>query len=258
MLTLKQKSDVYERVEYFVNMGNEKLSTDLEMPHVKFDKRGTCGGTAWYAMMELNFNAGLMVDNWDEYMNQVIPHEVAHLFKEHVYGSFRKGRLHSPHGIYWQRIMVTLGVNPDRCHSMDTSKVAQPKKKFVYACTCGCGKEVVLSSVRHNRMVRGTHNYQIHRGHKLVLKARLGKMSTRKAIQRKNEGTKPAQQKKAAMAKKPAAPKQGTKIARAMEVYKAHYGESRQTIIGQIALTLGLTDHQAAGYYQNCKKRVEA
>jgi len=81
MLTLSQKSEVYERVDHFINVANAEYGHSMEGPYVRFDKRGTCGGTADSQLMELNFNAGLMLDNWDEYMNQVIPHEVAHLVK---------------------------------------------------------------------------------------------------------------------------------------------------------------------------------
>lgn len=258
MLTLEQKSAVYERVDHFVKMGNEKLGTDLEGPHVRFDKRGTCGGTACYSLNELNFNAGLMIDNWDEYMNQVIPHEVAHLLKAHVYGEHRKGKLHSPHGVYWQRIMVMLGVNPDRTHNMDVSKVAyapRPKTKHVYMCPC-CDKEFVISQVRHNKMLRGRADYQHCRGTSIKFVRTIGKVSQREAYEHKEAGTKPApQQKKAAAAKKKGEPKAGTKIARALEVYRAHAGEGRQTIIGQIALTLGITDKRAGQIYQDCKRR---
>jgi len=259
MLTLEQKSKDYLRVDHFVALGNEALGIDMEGPHVKFDKRGTCGGTAWYAMMELNFNAGLMVDNWDEFINQVIPHEVAHLLKDHKYGH---GRGHnSAHGINWQRVMRALGVNPDRTHSMDVSKVAKPKKKYIYVCTGG-KKEVVLSSVRHNKMQRGTANYT-HKGcssHKVAVAKSLGKMSTTEA----RDHTVPAFMKKAAMeAKKPAtkkAPKAGTKVAQAVTAYQAAKAQkpeiTRQEMITVLADIMDCDRHAAAGYYQNCKKKV--
>ena len=265
-LTLEQKSEVYERVEHFVNLGNEKLGSDLEKPYVKFDKRGRCGGTAMYRERdgygELDFNAGLMVDNWDEYMNQVIPHEVAHLLKEHIYGP-GKG-MKAAHGYYWQSVMRTLGVKPDRTHKMDTSKVRmapRTKTKHIYMCPC-CKQEFVISQVRHNRMLRG-RTYRHCVGDTIKYVRTLGKISNREAFAHKNANTAPApEQRKAAVAKKAKAPAKGTKIAHAMLIYKTmlesvltrHH--TRQSIIAAISESMQITPHQAAGYYQNCKKRI--
>lgn len=263
-LTYEQQGRVLQRVEYFVNLANEIYNSDLQMPCVRFDKRGTCGGTANYSSMELNFNAGLMLDNWDEYMNQVIPHEVAHLVKSHVYGTDRKGRLHSAHGYYWQSIMREFGCDPDRCHSMDVSKVKQvsrPKTKYVYACPC-CGKEIIITSVRHNKIVRRGAQYFHCRQLPIEYVSELGQVTMQAAIEHKNQNTVPApEQKKAAMNKKPKAPKgepkKGTKIAHALMIYREmrKTTDNRQDIISAIANSMQIDRHRAAGYYQNCKKR---
>ena len=53
--------------------------------------------------------------------------------------------------------------------------------------------------------------------------------------------------------------KAGTKIAQAMEVYQAKINSnrnSRQDIIAALAHTMQITPVQAAGYYQNCKKKL--
>jgi len=57
------------------------------------------------------------------------------------------------------------------------------------------------------------------------------------------------------------APAKGTKIAQALEVYKAKINSnrnSRQDIIAALAYTMQITPQQAAGYYQSCKKKVGA
>lgn len=254
-LTLSQKSAVYNRVDHFVDLANAEYGHNMSSPHIRFDKRGTCGGTADSNLMELNFNAGLMLDNWDEYMNQVVPHEVAHLVKAHVFGSNRKGRMMSSHGGYWKQVMRVFGIEPDRCHSMDTSKFKQfksPVKKFMYVCE-GCQKEIVLTAVRHNRLVRGTHNYQHCRGSSLIHKKSLGSMSYAQAHDHKT----PKEAKKPVA---PKAPKQGTKIAHAMVIFQAMVVDGirlkRQDIISALENSMQITRQQAAGYYQNCKKKA--
>lgn len=59
---------------------------------------------------------------------------------------------------------------------------------------------------------------------------------------------------------KPAGPTPGTKIAHAMVIYKAMFeGDttpSRQDVISALEHSMQITRQQAAGYYQNCKKKV--
>ena len=249
MLTLAQRNEVYKRVYQLVKLGNEIHNTDLESPHVRFDKRGTCGGTACYSLLELNFNAGLMVDNWEEYINQVIPHEVAHLLKDHIHGTSRRGP-GSSHGRYWQNIMRKLGVDPDRTHSMDTSKVAMPKRKYIYECE-GCGKELVISSVRHNKIARGQKRYSHCRGSFIVIKKSLGLVTNEAAHDQKTPNF-----------IKKAVPKAGTRINKIMSIYTRYVGCSRQEMITYIVSEMEsqynetLTRTQAAGYFQTCKKKV--
>ena len=247
MLTLAQKSEIYTRVDHFISIASDAYNIELEGPHVRFDKRGTTGGTANCSLNELNFNAGLMLDNWDEYLNQIIPHEVAHLVKGAVYGTERKGELMRSHGTYWQRIMRQFGIEPDRSHNMDISKVQQPKRKFVYECKC-CSIEFVLSSVKHNRIVRGHSNFTHCGGETIVFVKALGKMTTMEARSHKMPG----------FIKK--APKAGTKIAHALVIYKAMVVDdvrsSRQDVISALSNSMQITRHAAAGYYQNCKKRI--
>lgn len=259
-LTYEQKGQVLARVEHFVNLANEIYNTDLSMPCVRFDKRGRVGATACYGRPELNFNVGLMIDNWDEYMNQVVPHEVAHLVKDHVYGTESKGRLHSPHGLYWKQIMRSFGCEPDRCHSMDTSKVAQHKTKHVYKCSC-CNTEVVVGPKIHKKISGGYSGYGHRgcRGSRLIFSHTAGKVSRQEA-----KKTNPApEQKKAALAPKPkqrkqrSEPKAGTIAARALEIYRKFAGEDRKTVIGEIALTLNVSDKRAAQIYQGAKRNAQ-
>jgi SprT protein len=271
MLTLEQKSEVYEAVEKYVAMGNEALGIEMPVPHVRFDKRGTTAGTAHLEAHEVNYNAQILLDNWDEFMARTVPHEVAHLLKHTKYGSVRgNGGINSHHGLYWKQIMRMLGADPSRCHSMDTTNSARttsPKRQHLYKCE-GCESELVISSVRHNRMLRGTRSYSHCRGHKLKYLRPLGQMTYREAAQEKSAPTKPKNtanrpgiidKKPAPVAKKTVkAPKPGTKIYHATLIYNEmrKTTDNRQDIISAIANSMQITKHQAAGYYQTCKKRI--
>jgi len=255
MLSNVQKGQIVAQVKHFVDLGNSKLNTDLVLPNVIFKKRGTCGGTARYAGRfgsELNFNQGLAVDNFDEYMNDVVPHEVAHLLKEHVYGT-RRGRLYSAHGAHWRNVMRTLGVNPQRCHTMDVSKVTtrRPQNKFIYICS-NCNEELLVGPKHHKKIEAGMGKMS-HKGCKgaeLRYNRPAGAVSWDNAAEQKAP-------------KAPKAPKAGTKISKAFSVYARYVGATRQDMITYIKSELEslhnviISRSQATSYYQQCKKLAQ-
>lgn len=261
MLSIQQRSEVIDRVEHFVQLGNKLFGSSLDMPRIGFDLRGTTAGTAHYGKMELQFNAGLLVDNWEHFLEDTIPHEVAHLVKGRVYG-FGRGKFLAAHGTAWKQIMLAFGVQPKRCHQMDTAKTAMPKRRYEYICPC-CGTKIALSSVRHNRMLRGAQKYS-HCGGTIIEFVRpLGQVTARTAYNYINDGTQQMPAAAQRKAQKPAGePKKGTKIAHALEIYRAAMksglGASRQEIISALCHSMQISRERAAGYYQSCKKREEA
>lgn len=96
---------------------------------------------------EFRFNRLLAKENLHEYLDQICAHEVAHYITRNVWGTKP-----SPHGAEWQGVMRDVfKLDPDRCHSMDTSKSV--KKGFVYRCGCK-GNDHMLSTKTHNRVAR--------------------------------------------------------------------------------------------------------
>ncbi len=262
-----QKVKVYNKVKHFVDMGNKDFYTDLEMPTILFKKRGTVGGTACYSRMELNLNAGLMLDNWDEYMNQVIPHEVAHLLKEHMYGRGKsRCKKTSAHGSEWKRVMRALGVSPDRTHNMDVSKVAIPKSKYIYNCD-KCGSEVIAGPKIHKKIQLFGSNYG-HRGcsdSKIIFNRDLGKVTNRQAAEKKLPSKKVKTTKvKTTKADRPKEkePKAGTKMAHALVVYRSmktgDMDHSRKDIIQAISQSMQVTEKRAGQLYSACRFREGA
>jgi len=258
MLSTKQTSEIHDRVRYFVDKGNDVFDTDLPMPVVLFKKRGSCAGTAWYLHLQLDFNATLMLDNWDEYMNNVIPHEVAHLLKEHKYG-YGKGRIRSAHGTQWQAVMRGIGATPSRTHNMDTSLTAIHRKKYMYTCTV-CNSELVVGPRVHQKMNIESAGYG-HAGcadSRIVFNRELGKLSFADAALQK--ATDKSSKKPANDASNTPPKKSASKISIALQIYKHAKKRdpeiTRQTMISLLADILKIERKSAAGYYQNCKKRV--
>lgn len=149
------KDAVKTAVHHFIDMANEKYDMDMPYPTIMYKVRGTCGGKAHLREWAVNFNEGLLVDNLSEYLNQTVPHEVAHLvdFRKHgiQYKRTRRGPVQVAHGATFYKIMRDFGVKEKRTHSMDVSKVKQTRKTTKYVYTCTCGAEVTLGAIRHKK-----------------------------------------------------------------------------------------------------------
>lgn len=157
------KAAIEASVHHHIDTANEKFNLSLDYPQIKYTVRGTCGGKASGIKWYVDFNMGLIVDNLGEYINQVVPHEVAHLVAyatngyAHEYKHTRRGKVRVSHGARFYRIMRMFGVDETRTHAMDTSKVAQKRKTKAFPCKCtGCGLEYTIGTVRRNKILNGT------------------------------------------------------------------------------------------------------
>lgn len=124
----------------------------------------TRAGYCHFARKEFGFNPILAAENEDDFINQIIPHEVAHWIDKEVHGyqytvSRRTGRSRRiSHGRTWKSIMVNVyGLDPDRCHTYDVASVKTRTrivvKAFKYSCPCGIIFN--LTAVRHNKIQKG-------------------------------------------------------------------------------------------------------
>src|SRR3546814_372024 len=120
------------------------------MPSCSFDLRGTTAGKAHMAKYHVQLNSVLYQENIQDFLEDTIPHEVAHLITYVLHGREAKA-----HGNEWQSIMRALGVRPDRCHSYDTTNSAVAKAVYKFKCDC---KVFELSSRRYKKGLAGHHS----------------------------------------------------------------------------------------------------
>lgn len=84
---------------------NLKLGRNYPEPKLVYQQRGTAAGTAWLDSYEIRLNPVLMMENQQAFIDEVVPHELAHLL---VWKHF--GRV-APHGKEWKWMMeAVLGV----------------------------------------------------------------------------------------------------------------------------------------------------
>jgi SprT protein len=114
------------------------------------DDMGMIGGTACFETSTITLNTQLFLENVDEYMMQIIPHEAAHLIADIKYPDQR----HIVHGKAWKSIMHKLGCEPLIHHNLDTSSIAHTDT-FRYSCSCD-SRFFNLSKLLHKRINSGS------------------------------------------------------------------------------------------------------
>lgn len=123
-------------------------SLDMSKVDIRLDIRGAT--TAGQAVLTndgqyiLRFHPDAVANHYDRMVNEVIPHEVAHIV------CMMRPELGCNHDYGWKQVCKTLGGTSERCHDMQLGK-KRKMRKFLYK----VGEEtVVLSAVRHNRLQR--------------------------------------------------------------------------------------------------------
>ncbi|NMH58630.1 SprT family zinc-dependent metalloprotease [Alteromonas ponticola] len=161
-ITLQQPQidAVHQRCEQLVHQASTFFKHPFPTPTITFNRSGKNAGTAFLQQNRINFHPILLVENWQEYINQVVPHEVAHLVVYQQYGRRRqlKTGLFSkrsvtvkPHGVEWQHVMEDVfQTRALTTHNFDISSLGI--RTVSYACQC---QTVELTVRRHNRILRG-------------------------------------------------------------------------------------------------------
>jgi SprT protein len=150
MTEYDMKRECEAKVKQSVSIIEKNFNVKMITPKVSFQLRGTCAGKACHSNNTIKVNPILLKENYEEMINQTIPHEVAHLATRVIYR-----RRVKPHGHEWREVMYSLGLEPTRCHQYDVSnaRVCRRKRKK-YKVTCSCQTHLVTSTII-NRMREG-------------------------------------------------------------------------------------------------------
>ena len=140
---------VQRKLNQSLQLAEAYFKQKFTMPEVNYELRGIKAGVAYLQKNEIKFNRTLLLENADEFIRQVVPHELAHLIVYQIFGRVK------PHGKEWQLVMSEIFRLPaDTCHQFDIKNVQG--KAFEYRCACPAH---FLSTRRHNRIVREKIEY---------------------------------------------------------------------------------------------------
>ncbi|RWX53297.1 SprT family zinc-dependent metalloprotease [Photobacterium chitinilyticum] len=147
------QSQVIAKVEQCIQHANQRLNKRLRIPTVSFRQRGKIAGSARLQAWEVHFNPVLLEENPQAFLNEVVPHEIAHLVTFKLFGKVR------PHGREWQIMMTEVfGIPARTTHSFDVSSVQGDT--YRYRCNCS---EHQLTVRRHNKILRKQATYHCRR-----------------------------------------------------------------------------------------------
>ncbi len=141
-----------QKVKETVDKLNSIYNFNLSYPPIFFDVTGTNAGLAKFKTMSVHFNTKLALSNWQDFIDNTVPHEVCHL-AAWAWSLFYKKKFPAPHGSLWKLLMREVGAIPKRTHDYDISEVKKNTKTYQYS--CGCKDIVEVSSVIHNRIIKG-------------------------------------------------------------------------------------------------------
>ncbi len=271
-LSIEQVQAVHEKVDALIATANNAFymysEKPMPKPEVHFTLRGRTAGKAW-GSYKINLNRVLLEENFDEMLNDTVPHEIAHCAVNYFFGTqvsiSRTGRARrDSHGETWKKVMRTFGVEPNRTHSMDVTNAKQKSRqqsKFMYRCT-GCGAEVPVGPKHHAKIQRGASMYHKGcKGHKLVLVEELGRVTWSEAARGMKEPERPPAPKKAPAKAKAKGLRKGTKIHHAYVIARAMYASddvshhAREAVLDAIENSMSTTAERARAYFNDLKKR---
>lgn len=154
-VTAVVKTMVEDRIAAVHQAAKDVYGRDFAPVNVTYDLRGRTAGTAQANTRHVRLNAVLLMENQAEFIADTVGHELAHIFDKDLNGHRTKSNgKRDIHGYGWKNVMRSIGQNPARCHSFDTtnSKVQRANNRTKHVWACGCGSVTMsLGDKRHRR-----------------------------------------------------------------------------------------------------------
>jgi SprT protein len=145
---------IVDEVEKVLKVAREKFpSYDAPAPEIKFYTKGRAAGKATSGIL-VSFNTAIFAQDPERFIRETVPHEIAHIVCFYL-------RIDRGHGKAWKRVCLALGGNGERLYKAECANgekikfdgISRTTKRYQHIATCG--RQIMLTSVRHNRIMRG-------------------------------------------------------------------------------------------------------
>ena len=172
-ITSSQQQNIIERVSDLLQQCQQHFNQPFKPIEIRFDLRGKTSGmyVVKNKQQYLRFNPFIFSKYFEDSLHNTVPHEVAH-YVSHVLFGIKNIR---PHGREWKSIMHTLGAEPRVTGDYDLSGIpVKRQQRFNYVCDCMTHQ---LSTVRHNKIMKGQSQYFCRRCERKLLQQPLVELS---------------------------------------------------------------------------------
>lgn len=130
------------RLKNCLQLAEQFFDYPFVMPTLNYQLTGQKAGVAYLQRNEIRLNRTLLLENPIDFIQQVVPHELAHIIVFQQFGHVK------PHGKEWKFVMENIFQQPAHIyHQFDLSNVR--KNTFTYQCACQTHH---LSATRHNKI----------------------------------------------------------------------------------------------------------
>jgi SprT protein len=150
-------TEIKKRISEILTILNKEFNLNIKMPPLYYDLRGTTAGMFKSKHMSIHLHPKLLMENYEDFIVNTIPHEICHLAVWHRYLLRVANGEHVPvpdgHGSQWKLMMRTLNLAPRVRHSYDVNKLIKPKKEYNY--TCACPEGIIVGARVHQNIQSG-------------------------------------------------------------------------------------------------------
>ena len=144
------QNKVVDMTRRLIEQAENQFHVPIPPPVLRFDLKGGAAGMVVFSRTGplIRYNRQMLEENGESFLEQTVPHEVAHLVARTLYGIGIR-----PHGPEWKSIMAFFDAPAHRCHHFNTSSSRHRRMRyFHYRCDC---RDHRLSAIRHNRCRTG-------------------------------------------------------------------------------------------------------
>ena len=151
----QQQQQTINAVSICLQQAEKRFGRHFKLPSIQFDLTGRAAGMylSGQTQKRIRFNPYIFAKFFQDNLNTTVPHEVSHYISDILYGL---GNIR-PHGIEWQQIMQSFGVEATRTCNYDLEGIPVRRyRRYSYHCSCTSHS---LTSRRHNKVCRGEMRY---------------------------------------------------------------------------------------------------